>query len=87
MISVLLLCKSKLLWKLLFDDESLTKYWRESEKTLKEWFWQSLEWVRIADPHQIILKPAADRLSEESLLTYCEVDMFSPFLVKDGWEI
>ena len=35
----------------------------------------------------MILKPAADRLSEESLFTYCEVDMFSPFLVKDGWDI
>ena len=41
-ISVLLLFKSKLLWKLKFDDESLTKLWRESEKTLVEWFWRVL---------------------------------------------
>ena len=68
------------------DDENLTKCWRESEKTFVEWFWQSLAWVRIADPHQI-LKPAADRLFKESLFTYCEVDIFGSFLVKDGWEI
>ena len=29
----------------------------------------------------------ADRLSEESPFTYCGVDMFSPFLVKDGRKI
>ena len=41
-ISLLPLFKSKLLWKLSLDDESLTKLRRESEKTLVEWFWRVL---------------------------------------------
>ena len=32
-ISVLILFKSKSLWKVSFDDESLTKLWHKSEKT------------------------------------------------------
>ena len=40
--------KSQLLWKLSFDDKSLTKLQRESEKTLVEWFWQVLVPLRLA---------------------------------------
>ena len=47
--SVLILFKSKLLWKLSFDDENLTKLRRKSEKTLVKWFWQVLVQVRLAD--------------------------------------
>ena len=56
---VWLLFKSKLLWiwwklwKLSFDDESLTKIWREREKTLVKWFWQDLVQVRLAELCQI----------------------------------
>ena len=50
-ISVLLLFKSKLLWKLKFDDENLTKLWRESEKTLVKWFWRVLAESRWISKH------------------------------------
>ena len=40
--------KSQLLWKLSFDDKSLTKLQHESEKTLVEWFWQVLVPLRLA---------------------------------------
>ena len=52
-ISVLLLFKSKLIWKLSFDDNSLTKLRRKSEKTLVEWFWRILARVRHADLRRI----------------------------------
>ena len=42
-----------MLWKLSFDDESLTKLRGESEKTLMEWFWRVLARVRLADLHRI----------------------------------
>ena len=51
-ISVLLSFKSKLLWKLSFDDKSLTIIRRESEKTLVEWFWRVLGRLRLADSRQ-----------------------------------
>ena len=44
--------KCKLLWKLSFDDKSLTKH-HETEKTLIEWFWQALAWVRLTNSSQI----------------------------------
>ena len=49
----MLLFKSKLFWKLSYDDESLTKLSRESKKTLVEWFWRVLARVRPADTRRI----------------------------------
>ena len=51
------LFKSKLLSKLLFDDDSLTKLRRESEKTPVVLFWRGLARVRLVDSRRI-LKPA-----------------------------
>ena len=39
--------------KLSFDDESLTKLRRESEKTLVELFWWDLARVRLVDSRRI----------------------------------
>ena len=45
--------QKKIIMEIVFDDDSLTKLQRESEKTLVGWFWQVLAQVRLADLSQI----------------------------------
>lgn len=48
----MLILKSKL-WNWSLDNKSLKKLQCESEKTLMEWFWKVLAWVRLEDLRQI----------------------------------
>ena len=66
-ISVFLFFKSKLLWKLSFDDESLRKLHCQSEKILVKWFGQVPAWVRLAVSHWIS-KPEEQLMCLQALI-------------------
>ena len=49
--------QKQIIMKIIIQWQKLTKLWCKSKKSLIEWFWQVLAWVRLADSHQIS-KPA-----------------------------